>query len=320
MIGKIIKHQTLMRLFQLGYKSGIIKKRPLIDSKASIQRDYFGGNILSAESGNDICKKILLSEKPCMLGRIGTVEMGILNAYLLKKAGIIKSLKGERSRLLCNNAGFFPNEEEYLEKFCELYIQSAEQLDMMGVFCQHSEDLFHHLYAKESLMAQFTMYEPFYFNHPWSKALEGKKVLVIHPFENSILKQYNRREELFENIEVLPKFDLITLKAIQTIGDDTQGFEDWFNALDYMIAKINTIDFDIALVGCGAYAFPIAAHIKRMGKKSVITAGATQLLFGIKGKRWDHAETPVPYRESWIRPSEQEIPKKANSVENGCYW
>ena len=52
--------------------------------------------------------------------------------------------------------------------------------------------------------------------------------------------------------------------------------------------------------------FGLAAYIKKLGKKSIVTAGATQLLFGIKGARWDNAETPVPYNDNWIRPKESE--------------
>ena len=47
------------------------------------------------------------------------------------------------------------------------------------------------------------------------------------------------------------------------------------------------IDFDVAIIGCGAYGFPLAAKLKQAGKQAIHLAGATQLLFGIKGKRWE---------------------------------
>lgn len=46
--------------------------------------------------------------------------------------------------------------------------------------------------------------------------------------------------------------------------------------------EIDKQDYDIALIGCGAYGFPLAAHIKRSGKKAIHLGGALQLLFGIK--------------------------------------
>ena len=41
---------------------------------------------------------------------------------------------------------------------------------------------------------------------------------------------------------------------------------------------IAEIDFEVALIGCGAYGLPLAAHVKRLGKKAVHLGGATQNL------------------------------------------
>ena len=41
-------------------------------------------------------------------------------------------------------------------------------------------------------------------------------------------------------------------------------------------------NFDIALIGCGAYGFPLAAFVKGIGKKAVHIGGPLQLFFGIK--------------------------------------
>jgi len=93
--------------------------------------------------------------------------------------------------------------------------------------------------------------------------------------------------------------------------------------LESMKQKIENIDFDICIIGCGAYGFPLAAHVKRMGKKAFHLAGVTQLLFGIKGRRWEESEV-WPYmnlfNENWVRPSDNEKPNNAQKVEGGCYW
>ena len=312
----IIRH----KVFDSLVKIGITKKRPLIDKPGKIDYTFYGKEILAGQDGNNLCRKILEDESPCMLARIGTVEMGLIQAALDKIVGLIKKIGKSRIELLCNNAGFFPNDEKLIEQFIDIYIEAAKEMDIFAVFCNHGEDFFSKNYAPNAKLVQFTTFEPFYFKKPWSGALAGKKVLVIHPFEESIKYQYKRRKLLFDDPEVLPDFELKTLRAVQSIGDNTEGFKDWFSALKYMEQKIKIIDFDIALIGCGAYAFPLAAYIKKLGKKSIVTAGATQLLFGIKGARWDNAETPVPYNDNWIRPKESERPKGAQSVEDGCYW
>ena len=315
-----VYYRVIKMGYKLGVKSGLIKRRPLIDDENSIQHTFYGTKVLAAQNGNDVCKELLQNDSPCMIGRVGTVEMGIIQAYIDKEAKVLKHISKQKVNLLCNNAGFFPNEENEICKFAKLYIECAREVDVFGVFGSHAEDFFLNKYAPMARLMQFTSLEPFYFRNPWSYALKGKRVLVIHPFEESIKKQYERREVLFDNPQVLPEFELITIKAVQTIGDSTAGFRNWFEALEYMKTEIDKVNFDIALIGCGAYAFPLAAYIKQKGKKSVITAGATQLLFGIKGARWDHAQTPVPYKDTWIRPCESEKPKQASTVEGGCYW
>jgi hypothetical protein len=163
--------------------------------------------------------------------------------------------------------------------------------------------------------------EPYYYAAPWSEALAGKRVLVIHPFAESINRQYRNHRLLFKDLRVLPDFDLVTLKAVQSIGGAQVAFASWFDALEEMCERVNEIDFDIAIIGAGAYGFPLAAYVKRIGKKSVHLGGATQILFGIKGRRWD--DWPFfqqLYNEHWVRPSPSETPENYQFIENGCYW
>lgn len=315
-----VSYRIRLKNYKILKKLCIIKKRPLIAPKGSVQKTFYNMSILAGEDGNALCKDFLMNDEPCMLGRIGTTEMGTIQAYLDYKAGLRRAVGDISIGRLYQVSGFFPATEEAVHRFAEIYIDAAKDLDVMGVFNNHAEDYFVREYAPQAKLVQFTTYEPFYYVHPWSYALKGKKVLVIHPFKESIDYQYSRRETLFDDPEVLPEFELKTIKAVQTLGDNTDGFADWFEALEFMKKKIEAADFDVALIGCGAYAFPLASHVKRIGKQSVITAGATQLLFGIKGARWDHAETPVPYKDTWIRPNAAEVPRQADTVENGCYW
>ena len=123
------------------------------------------------------------------------------------------------------------------------------------------------------------------------------------------------------NKDVLPKFELITIKAIQSLSGENKNFRHWFEALDYMKNEINNKEFDIALIGCGAYGLPLAAHVKRIGKIGIHMGGCLQILFGIKGKRWDnHKIISNLYNVNWVRPSEEDKPLSYKKVEDGCYW
>ena len=50
--------------------------------------------------------------------------------------------------------------------------------------------------------------------------------------------------------------------------------------------------------------------------------GGNQLLFGIRGKRWDNSFSKYDWygTKDWIRPMPEEIPQYNNLVEGGCYW
>ncbi len=114
----------------------------------------------------------------------------------------------------------------------------------------------------------------------------------------------------------------MTFKAVQTLCNEQDSrFNTWFDALKYMIEEINKIDFDVAIIGCGVYGLPLTAAIKDMGRQAVHLGGATQILFGIIGKRWENNEFfSSRVNEYWIRPSENERPKNSDAVEEGCYW
>lgn len=114
----------------------------------------------------------------------------------------------------------------------------------------------------------------------------GKRVVVIHPFYQSINSQYKRKSKIFPN-GFLPDFSLRVIPAVQSIGGKHSNYSNWFEALEWMKNELDKESYDIALLGCGAYGFPLAAHAKRTGHKAVHLGGSLQLFFGIKGKRWE---------------------------------
>jgi hypothetical protein len=136
----------------------------------------------------------------------------------------------------------------------------------------------------------------------------------------SIKTQYDRRELLFENSDVLPNFELITLQAKYF---DDPIFNSWQKIYNYYLEEITKVDFDVAILGCGSWGMPIAAEIKRKGKVALHLGGATQVLFGITGNRW---ETQYPgftkkfVNSYWVRPLEEETPQWAQNYEDSCYW
>jgi hypothetical protein len=276
----------------------------------------------------------LIADSPCMIARFGANELSCLINYLGVSKGaknILMYIKGQENawwwekntiERMFNNAGFFPAREDKIEEFCRLMITDIPEVDILGSWLKEER-----VFEKELLKAykvRFVLLDPYWAKNPWTKALEGKKVLVVHPFAKTIEQQYKKRELLFGN-NLLPEFELKTIKAVQSIAGAKTPFSDWFEALEYMKSEIDKVDYDICLIGCGAYGFPLAAHVKRMGKKGFQLGGSLQLLFGIEGKRWnkdyskDYDYSILP-NENWINPGAEEKPEGAEKVEGACYW
>lgn len=280
--------------------------------------------------------RLLNKPEPCMIARFGAGELLCLTNYLGVKAvnnNVMKYIMGRSQEWWWTDAtvhfmrdlsGFFPVTDESFCKFGDMMMDDMKQLDLLGCWDQH-ESLFENN-LKGVVKIHLRLLEPFWSKTPWTKCLEGKKVLVVHPFAEEIIYQYGKRDELFPN-GLLPKMDLKVMKTIMTYGGTTE-YESWFHVLDIMKSQIDSYDYDICLIACGAYGFPLAAHVKRQGKKSIHLGGSLQLLFGIIGKRWEDPEYGVKQwgiprgsytnliTDKWIRPGQDVI----KSVENGCYW
>jgi len=265
-----------------------------------------GKKVLNKRKVNNIVVQKIKSGEPFMLARYGSSEF---RAIMNKKD----------FPLVCFYSGFFPQDEKLRDKFIKTYLSSSKLIDIFLIWNYRN-----HFFKELNLVKRFqnikylsrTIYVSC-LDDPWIKELKGKKVLVIHPFKKTIEQQMEKRKEL----GILPKLkSLEVIKAVQTIaGNKDPRFKTWFDALDYMKKEIDKKDFDIAIIGCGAYGLPLAAYVKSIGKQSIHLAGKTQLLFGIRGKRWDN-DPLVPYNEYWISPLLEDTPKDHTKIEKGCYW
>lgn len=327
-----------------------MKKIEIITLKAlhKIYSKLFGSKSSTYDHGitdpdkvSELIYNLLASGKPCMVARYGAFELASVVNYLgVKNAqhSCLKYISGKSPqwwwnkrlmKFMQSNAGFFPSTESNLMRFGDLMLEDSKLVDILGSW--QKGEFFLSSVLTEAKKIQLMYLDPYWSKKPWSRVLEGKKVLVVHPFAESIKSQYEKRKYLFKVQDTLPDFkSLEVIKAIQSIGGESNGYKDWFEALEYMMSEIDKHDYDVCLIGCGAYGFPLAAHVKRMGKQAIHIGGSLQLLFGIMGNRWDHDE---PHYENgvfiyyaglenkyWVRPSASERPKTHKVIENSCYW
>ncbi len=285
--------------------------------------------ILSSAKTNDYLYQKIVEGKPFMACRFGNTALQTVVVHLkVKYKGHSEEDDAYLDKWftrLGKDSGFFPVDYQYLEQFSDLILDAGANADLLAMWHLNMEDFIIEEFAPNADLTFLFRLEPWLApGRPWSAALAGKKVLVIHPFERTIQEQYKRRALIFPDSEILPEFELRTLKAVQTLcGEEDDRFETWFDALDYMYGQAMDIDFDIAIIGCGAYGMPLASKLKNAGKQTIHLGGATQLLFGIKGYRWEH-DYPTKiasfFNDSWTRALAEETPKNAKTVEKGCYW
>ncbi len=310
----------LLVILRKGYK--LLFKNNDIFSDSKIITDYDKVSLSIYNS--------LLTERPVMIARLGAFELSSATNYygIYKcKHSVLGFITGKTPQWWWNektlsslntNAGVFPLDKELVSRFCQATIDSMPFVDILASW-QANERFF----KKELEGSQKVILpglEPFWASQPWSRALKGKKVVVVHPFAETISAQYTRRAFLFKNNEILPDFDLRVVRAVQSINGVCTDYNNWFEALNAMEVEIFSEDFDICLLGCGAYGFVLAANIKKRGKKAFHMGGSLQLMFGIKGHRWDNRDHSRFYNEYWVRPNENEIPANAVNIEGGCYW
>jgi hypothetical protein len=289
----------------------------------------------SGQAANDYIRELLKRDAPCLVARFGCVELdAVLRGYdisrgdsLFKKALCL--LTGAYGPFWWDNSiragllrttGVFPADDATMMRFSARVLADVKAIDVLGTWNARECELRKKFFPNGKAVG-LTDLDAFCFKNPWTSALAGKRVLVVHPFCQTIASQYARREKLFDDPQVLPDFKLITYRPVSSFLGLETPYKDWFEALDKMCADIAKIDFDVALIGCGAYGMSIGAFVKReLRKKAVHLGGVTQMLFGIKGGRWDGGSYSRFYNEFWVRPGDEERPDNYRVHEGGAYW
>lgn len=305
---------------------GLLERHDIItyQDKIKFRSPLYGREIRFEQAGNDRIGELISQDVPLMIARLGATELRCLRFYLEKRVRGKGPYSEKVRQSITNLSGFFPADDASLDVFSTFFLEHLKQIDVLAVWFNRYEEVISKRYCPDAELVDLTCLEPFHFNNPWSGKLAGKKVLVIHPFADSIRRQFcDKRHLLFASPDILPDFELHTIKAVQSIAGAKVEFPTWFDAYRHMCDQMAKVEFDICLIGAGAYGLPLASFAKSLGKQAIHMGGVTQILFGIKGKRWEelHADsTALLFNEHWVRPMDSETPGNKNLVEKGCYW
>lgn len=291
---------------------------------------------LTAAQANERISRALDSGKPYLVSRFGRSELLVaLQQMREDEWPLIRRLASSvvtGERLVSRSSdhyhlwmsGFYPYWDRHsLLLFSKSIREASKKIDLLGSWVK-GENLVPEL-ASNVLTTELPSIEPFHVESPWTLKLEGKRVLVVHPFSASIQSQFRRRKNLHQAPMVLPDFHLETIAPPVTRVSPSEiplvPEASWFTNLRHLEDEICLREFDVALVGSGSYGMPISAFIRDLGKVAINLGGATQLLFGIWGNRWNGSKRfEVLRNERWVRPRKSEVPKNALQVEGGAYW
>ncbi len=309
-------------------RSYLSRRRPHYLDGFKTLKDLSG---VSHDSQN-LLASLINSGQPLCVARFGLTELDVFRrSEAIETASPLESLidlfatgnlvfSGFTAKKLMASAGLDPFTKSIRRAFGEVMSEAVRNVDVLASWLPGES-----WFAPELETAHVVDIEdlaPYHFDNPWSQALEGKKILVVHPYTESIQKQYSLvRTQLFSNPKVLPEFDLLTYRPPQAYHGEIRHASQWFRELDNMTADISNIDFDVALIGAGPFGMPLAARIKCLGKQAIHLGGTTQVLFGIIGERWlSNPSVARHINDSWVRPSPSETPHNPGRVEKSAYW
>jgi hypothetical protein len=235
------------------------------------------------------------------------------------------SRRGPELELVYLNCGVFPREQAALVDWAETYLASLSNVDLLGVWFNSGEEAIVSKYAHGATLVRIQGLEPYYHEDPWSKELADRRVVAVTPFAASVAQQWKTHTgaELFPgNPSVFPPFALRIVRAPFSAGLHPPSHANWQAALAHLKNEVAAEGFDIALIGAGAFSLPLCSFIREeLGQSAVHLGGALQLLFGIRGRRWDRHPVISPlFNGNWIYPSPDETPRARWKVDGGAYW
>jgi len=264
------------------------------------------------------------SRAPFAISKIGGNEIASL--HWLQGRGKMERKLNE----LHYCAGVFPNDREFYRAYLTHFQESLSALDVLELWFGKSEFAIYRgaqmtaKAAAASYLGSFATSLSLGEKSSWLPALAGKRVVIISSFAEQMVARANESDWNLYWSGRLPWFNPAEVKGIpfpygfEKMTQDRYG--DSLNLLRvFKEEHAATIQHaDVVIMGCGAYAIPLLAWVKSLGKCGIGLGGEIQVLFGIKGGRWD--EIPGLYNEHWVRPLPHLVPKGATRIEDACYW
>lgn len=273
-------------------------------------------------------KRILGHPQGMMYGKVGTTELQALeySDRCIRSNWLPGATWRRQAQRLFIDSGVFPAERDEFEFFLNTYKKSIQKLDAIclwqdrGTFLQEYESAIAGHLCPLAYQIDSAVFSPFHIY----EYLKNVKLLVVSPFIKSMRAQLDKLPDVFGKYscasslkDMRERCEFVRCPFFSYL--EKSPFSSWREGLLKMTDEILQHQFDLALIGAGAWSVPLLANLKSAGRKGLHTGGSTQLFFGIRGKRWEQKGYNY-FNQYWISPLPEDTPKDYKIKEDGCYW
>jgi hypothetical protein len=273
----------------------------------------------------------LSQKKGFLVGRNGTIELEALLTYKEKQF-----LFQQQGKILEKHAGVFPSTELSHRHWIQQTEHAIQQTDLLvsGWFAPLAREEKPYLtrLGRNSIALPLRALEPYYvpMEMMWTQYLKYHKVAIVSSFAETAMKQIPKAKEIWgdrASILLPSEAEFIPIKTgyapvlAKGRAEWPGNPVTWEAAVESLVQRVLDSGAEIVLIGCGGLGMILGNRLKQLGKVCIVMGGAIQVLFGIKGNRWEtHSIISRFWNDAWVYPSEDEIPADSNSIEKGCYW
>jgi hypothetical protein len=294
---------------------------------------------MALEQGGLFIHDKIDAKDPFFVGKLGTSEFDVLLFFIRYRQSDEKQPYPELIRThIAKNGGIFPATDNSIDSWAlhminEVLPACAGFAEWNPKYPLHERTILN-TFAPTSLRFPLRSLEPYYVEDPtkrWTMALGSQRIAVVSPFADTIQEQWLKHDKVWPSGTIWTS-EPPTLQTVRsgygpyltaTAGKWPRHVLEggWNAAVVWVVEEVCKTRATFAIVGCGALSLPICYALKNAGISSIHLGGATQILFGIKGKRWlQHSVISTFFNDAWVFPLAHEVPSLANDVESGCYW
>lgn len=276
-----------------------------------------------------LMKSALDSKKPFLVGRFGTIEFEIM--YYIDRSP--DSIPLPRRTVLERNAGVFPSSMYSVRSWGIAAKDAMCSADILAVgwfsSAKEEKELLER-WSWNGTKIPLRSLEPYYVDEElrYTQLFKGRRVCVVTSFTETARSQVVKGDsKIWPTVGSM--WDQVDLCWVQTgyapsLALGRAGWNDcssWEEAVDRVVREVLETGAEIVLIGCGGLGMIIGSRLKAAGLVCIVMGGAVQVMFGIKGGRWQgHPVISKFWNSSWVWPSIEETPMGSESVEKGCYW